>query len=74
MTNNETEFNNQDEEILYKDMWEKLKKDLANELFDWGDFDCPYTVSLRDFLGRMNALENKTYTPRETPTFLRVEK
>ena len=30
MNQNETEFANQDEEISYKDMWLRLKKDLAS--------------------------------------------
>ena len=30
MKTNETEFANQDEEISYKDMWEKLKEDLQS--------------------------------------------
>ena len=32
MKNNETEFANQDEEISYKDMWERLKAILRSDL------------------------------------------
>ena len=62
MKNNETEFANQDEEISYKDMWEKLKKDLANEILEWEGLlyiNDQRIGAMHEVLSRMSVLEGK---------------
>ena len=59
---NETEFANQDEEISYKDMWEKLKKDLANEILEWEGLlyiNDQRIGAMHEVLSRMSVLEGK---------------
>jgi hypothetical protein len=59
MTNNETEFANQDEEISYNDMWRKLRIDLGNELLKQNGIDSPLRRALQWFLSKMEEMEAK---------------
>ena len=50
------------EEISYKDMWEKLKKDLANEILEWEGLlyiNDQRIGAMHEVLSRMSVLEGK---------------